>query len=222
MSAAIAKAVAAAAPRTEGEPIEAYRDDGPIARALGSLAGTNVRLPPALLVFAGVAPFIVVLGLEGDGASRALVGALLAWLVLVAGISSRSRRTDRFRWTIPPQLRAVEYAGILWIASLDGSSSFPAAFALLAATAFRHYDLVYRLRYRGVMPPRWVSAVGGGWDGRLVAGYVLLVAGALPTGFFVAAALLAAVFVGDSALGWIRQNRAQAPVAYEDEEDEGH
>ena len=37
----------------------------------------------------------------------------------------------------------------------------------------------------------------GGWDGRLVAGFVLLAAGALPAGFFVAAAVLGAAFVGE-------------------------
>jgi Family of unknown function (DUF5941) len=221
MSAAAARALAAAAPRTEGGPIEAYRDDGPLASALG-LLGRLIPLPPALLLFAGVAPFMAVLGLEGDGASRALVGALLALLVVAGGVSSGRPHTDRFRWAIPVQLRAVEYAGVLWLASLDGSSSYPAAFALLAAVAFRHYDLFYRLRYRGVMPPMRVSLVGGGWDGRLLLAYVFLVTGALPAGLFAAAIALATVFVSDSALGWIRQNRAQAPVAYEDEEDEGH
>ena len=48
-----------------------------------------------------------------------------------------------------------------------------AAFALLCALAFRHYDLVYRLRHRGVAPPRWLDRAGGGWDGRLLAGFVL-------------------------------------------------
>jgi hypothetical protein len=118
-------------------------------------------------------------------------------------------------------LRLAEYAGLLWLAALDSSAAVPGAFALLAALAFRHYDLVYRLRQRGDTPRGWLNAVGGGWDGRLVVGFVLLVAGALPAAFYVAAGLLGALFVGESAAVWARLARPEVPVLYEDEEDEG-
>ena len=70
---------------------------------------------------------------------------------------------DQTRWAEPALLRAIEYAGLIWIAALAGESRVPAAFALLAALAFRHYDLVYRLRQRGTAParvgrPRWPAA----------------------------------------------------------------
>jgi hypothetical protein len=203
-------------------PIEVYRDDGPLARALGSRLGAAVSLPPSTLLLAGAIPLIAVLAIGRDDAPRILVGAALAWAIVTGGVSSGRPHVDRLRWAVPPLLRLVEYASVLWLAALAGPSSYPAAFALLAAVAFRHYDLVYRLRYQGMTPPRWVSLLGGGWDGRLLVGYLLLVTGALPAGFFIAAAVLATAFVGESVVGWARYRRAQAMVVYEDEEDEGH
>jgi hypothetical protein len=109
---------------------------------------------------------------------------------------------------------------LIWIASLHGASAYPAAYALIAALTFRQYDLVYRLRHRGVQPARWVSALSGGWDGRLVLGYVLLVAGALPAGFYVVAGVLGVAFVGEAVYGWLVVDRVAQPPGDEDEEDE--
>ena len=97
----------------------------------------------------------------------------------------------------------------------------PGAFALLCAITFRHYDIVYRLRQRGVTPPHWLDRAAGGWDGRLLAGLVLAAAGAVPAGFYVAAALLAVAFVGESAreLDDVRP-RARRRRPYEDEEED--
>jgi hypothetical protein len=64
-----------------------------------------------------------------------------------------------------------------------------------------------------------VTAAGLGWDGRLLLGVVLLVAGALPAGFYVLAVLLAALFVTETAREWREFRLGQAPV-YDDEEDE--
>jgi hypothetical protein len=122
-------------------------------------------------------------------------------------------------WTEPPLLRATEYATLIWIASVEGADAYPAAFALIAALTFRHYDLVYRLRHRGVTPARWVSALAGGWDGRLIAATVLLALGALPAAFFIAAAVGGVVFVAESVVGWVVFGRVQRPLVYDDEED---
>ena len=194
-----------------------YRDDGPIARLLGRL-----RLPSQLLtVAAAAAPMFVLMAMKGAGASHAAAGVVLAWLVVVGGATSRLAPAGALRWAVPPVLRLAEYAGLLWIGALAGESSQPAAFALLGVLTFRHYDLVYRLRHQGVAPPAWVGNLAVGWDGRLVLGYILLVANALPAGFFIAAGLLAAVFVAESIAGWRTFGRAEQPVTYEDEEDEG-
>jgi hypothetical protein len=200
-------------------PLQLYRDDGPLARAIGSLLRT--RRSHSLVIVVALAPMFVLMVLDGDGASDAAVGAVLAWLVLLGGSMSGSPPTDSFRWTVAPLLRLAEYAGLLWIGALAGEASQPAAFAVIGAVAFRHYDLVYRLRNAGTTPPRWVGDAALGWDGRLVLGYILLVAGALPAGFYVAAGLLATMFVTESIAGWRQFGRAPQPVTYEDEEDEG-
>lgn len=194
-----------------------YRDDGPIARLLGRL-----QLPSQLLVIAAAAaPMFVLMAVKGTDASNLAVGLVMAWLVLVGGATSGGEPTGRLHWAVPPALRLAEYAGLLWIGALAGESSQPAAFALVCVLAFRHYDLVYRLRHQGIAPPEWVGNLAGGWDGRLVLGYILLVANALPAGFFIAAGLLAAVFVAESIAGWRSFGRAEQPVTYDDEEDEG-
>ena len=199
-----------------------YRDDGPLARALGAALGpVATRLPQMLLTAIAVAPMYVLIATEGEGADHTTAGITLAWLILVAGAAAGGEPTDRLRWAVPPTLRLAEYAGLLWIGVMGGESSAPAAFTFICALAFRHYDVVYRLRHQGVAPPPWVGDVALGWDGRLALGYILLVAGALPAGFFIAAGLLATVFVAESIAGWRRFGRAPQPVTYEDEEDEG-
>jgi hypothetical protein len=199
------------------EPITVYRDDGPLARALGAL-GRAVPLPAPLLILLGLAPVLVAAVV---GVSEPVAGAIVLWLLLTAGASSGARERPKIRWAEPPLIRATEYITLIWIAGLEGSDAYPAAFALLAALTFRHYDLVYRLRHRGVVPATWVSTLGGGWDGRVVIAYLLLVAGALPAGYYVAAAVLGVAFVGEAIYGWLAVGRVQRPLEYEDEEDEG-
>jgi hypothetical protein len=197
--------------------LEHYRDDGPLSRALGSVFGSVVRVPPFLLVVAGVLPLLALLTSLGDGASDAAVGAVLGWFVFLGGISSGRPHTDALRWAVLPVLRLGEYGSVLWLASLAGGAGPPAAFALLAVVAFRHYDLVYRLRYQGRPPPRWVGDLAGGWEGRLIAGYVLMLAGALPAGLYVIACVLGVAVVGESISSWARMQRTPAIAEYEDE-----
>jgi hypothetical protein len=199
-----------------------YRDDGPLARAVGAaLRPLATRVPHMLLTATAVAPMFVLIAIKGRDAGHTTAAITIAWLVLVAGAAGGQEPTDRLRWAVPPVLRLAEYSGILWIGAMGGESSEPAAFTLICVLAFRHYDVVYRLRHQGVAPPAWVGDLALGWDGRLVLGYILLVALALPAGFFIAAGLLATVFVAESIAGWRRFGRAPQPVTYEDEEDEG-
>jgi hypothetical protein len=205
---------------TERAPVlEVYRDDGPLGTAIGAALGRALSLPAiALLLVAGL-PLLVAIVLEGDGAAHGLVAAVVGWAVLVGGVASARPLIDRLRWTAPPALRAIEYAGLVWIGAVAGADTLPATFALLAAITYHHYDTVYGLRHRGVTRPAWVRAVTGGWDGRLAIAVVLLVAGALPAGFFVLAGLLAVLLVGETIAEWRRFRLGQQP-AYDDEEDE--
>ena len=207
-------------PAPDANTLEIYRDDGPLARALGAALGGAIGLPAIVLVVVGAMPLLALIALDGSGASDGAAGLAVAWFALAGGISSGSPNTGPLRWAAIPVLRLGEYAGILWLATLAGGAGPAAAFALLAALAFRHYDLMYRLRYQGTPTPRWVGDLAGGWEGRLIAGWALLVADALPAGFFALAAALGAVFVGESIASWTRIQDIQAVVSYEDEEAE--
>jgi hypothetical protein len=202
-----------------GMVLEFYRDDGPVAAAIGAATGGSVRGPAIALLSLAALPGLVAIVVKGDGASQGLLAAAIVWAVAIGGLASSRPLDDRLRWLVPSALRVIEYAGLLWIASVAGASSLPAAFALLCVITYHHYDVVYGLRHRGVPLPRWVQAVGGGWDGRLLLGLVLLLVGALPAGFYVMAVAVAALFIGTTISQWRHIGRGAQPV-YDDEEDE--
>jgi hypothetical protein len=108
----------------------------------------------------------------------------------------------RLGWAGPPLLRVVEYAGILAVGA--AADAAPAAFALLCAAAFHHYETVYRLQQRGTAPPAWVGRAGLGWAGRLLAAAAIGAAGAAPAGLYVLAAALGALFAGEAIASWRR------------------
>ena len=217
MSAAVLTRAVTAAIAEHAQVLRAYRDDGPVAVALGRVLA-RVGGPPAIaLALLAALPLLAAIVVDGADASHALVAAVVGWAVLAGGLSSGRPLTDRMRWLVPPVLRALEYSGLIWIAAVAGPSSLPAAFALLCAIAYHHYDIVYGRRHRGRVPPRGLQLLGGGWDGRLLLACAGLLGGALPTGFFVAAAVLAVLFVGASVVEWSRVEQSRAP---DDEEAE--
>ena len=219
MSAAAAARVAA--PPTVLPPNEAvYRDDGPLARALGR-PGRRVPMPALALLLAGVGVLLAAIALTGGDASPALAGAVLAFVILTVGVTSGHWPRASFHWAVPPLVRLGEYAGLIWIAAIAGDTAPAAAFALLAALAFRHYDLVYGLRHRAELPPPWLNALAAGWEGRLIIAWLLLVAGALPAAFFVWAGLLGAASLAATVSAWRHFERGRRPAEYDDAEDEG-
>jgi hypothetical protein len=210
---------ATTAPTERWDMLELARDDGPIAAAIGAAAGSAVRLPAIVPLLVAGLPGLIAIVATGDSAPHGVVAGAIAWAVLAGGLASARPLTDPLRWAVPPTLRAIEYAGLLWIAAVEGSSSLPAAFALLCAITYHHYDVVYGMRHRGVALPERVRAAGGGWDGRLLVACVLLLAGALPAGFFVMAAAIAVLFGGETVVEWRHVGRTQRLV-YDTEEDE--
>lgn len=168
-----------------------YREDGPLAKLLGRRAH---GVAPSLLAFLAVLP----LGLAIAFCDRTtgLVAVLLGWMILLGGLSRGGNlERDRFRWTVPPLLRAGEYAALIWLAPAAG-------LAMLVVLAFHHYDLVYRLRYHPPAP----EGLGGGWDSRLVAYWILLAARALPEGLYVGAGILGALFAAECVASWTRND----------------
>ncbi|MBX5470380.1 MAG: hypothetical protein IRZ21_10830 [Thermoleophilaceae bacterium] len=199
--------------------LAAYRDDGPLALALGRLLGPRLALPAPALVASAALPLAVALALGGVEVPHAALAPGVAALVLLGGAASGRPRT-RFDWLVPGQLRLLEYGLLLWMAVLAGGWATRSCFGLLAALAFRHYDVVYRLRNQGVAPPRWVWLLGGGWELRLILAYVALLAAASAVGMLVAAVALAVVSVGEATRAWLEYSRARRPAIYAEEEDE--
>lgn len=173
----------------------ALRDDGLLAQTLGRL---RTPLPASLLTLLAVSPLAV--AIAGDERATAVVGGVFAWAVVLGGLARGADTSrDRLRWTVPPLLRAGEYAALIWLAPA-------AALAVLVPVAFRHYDLVYRPRYqRGRLP----AELGGGWDGRLVVAWALLALGALPEGLYVLGGILGALFAYDAVASWLRPDPHQ-------------
>jgi hypothetical protein len=195
--------------------IERYRDDGNFI----PLLGLRIPVPPLLLVLVGAIPLGVAIAVTGDDASKGVIVGAVAWFIVWGNVSRAAPHTDPVRWAVPPALRVVEYSTVIWIAANAGDSSLPAAFAFLSVLAFRHYDLVYRLRHQGVAPPDWIGF--GGWDGRMFAVLVMYGVDLLPAGLFVAAGVLAVVLVTESALSWRAFTRKAGEAGlYDDEEDE--
>jgi uncharacterized protein DUF5941 len=200
--------------------LQVYRDDGPLADLLGGRLGRRLRPAPVALTVLAALPLGALLAV--DDARPAAVPSLGAVALFVALAAAGAPRADagRLAWAVPPLLRLVEYAVLIRLTVLAARGAMPLCFAVLAVLAFHHYDAVYRLRYQRSAPPAWVSAVGGGWDGRLLVAFVLAAVGALDAGLLVAAIALGVVFVAESAVSWLRFARSERSVAYDDD-DEG-
>jgi len=195
--------------------VEVYRDDGPLALAIGRLAGPRLPVPAMALLLAGVGAILALAAFAGRDASLGLAAAGVAWLLLTMGTTSKRWPKESFHWAVPSLLRLGEYATLAWLAAID--DALPAAFALIAALTFRHYDLVYRLRHRAEVPPAWLNRLAAGWDGRVIIAWVLLAAGALPAAMFIWAGLLGAVSVAEVAVSWRRFERSRTTAGEFDE-----
>ncbi len=133
----------------------------------------------------------------------ALAGALLGWwalaflvaLGLYALAYGRGPR-GRLGWMAPSVARFTEMTLLLAVAPELG----PAAYALLAASAWRHYDVIYRIRNQGIRPDRVAWLLLLGTEGRILAGAGLTLLGVGAWYWF--ALYLALVAVGDSLVSW--------------------
>ena len=192
-----------------------YRDDGPVAVAIGRALGPRLPVPAMVLLLLGVGAVLALAAFAGRDASLGVTAAAVAWLLLTLGTTSARWPKKSFHWAVPSFVRVGEYATLAWLAAT--TDAVPAAFALIAALTFRHYDLVYRLRHRAEVPPRWLNRLAAGWDGRVIIAWVLLALGALPAAMYVWAGLLGAVSVAESVVSWRRFERSRATAGEFDE-----
>jgi hypothetical protein len=196
-----------------------YRDDGPLAALIGRRSALRFGGLPLLVL--GAIPIIAALAAAGDALPEDAVGLVaMAFLVVAAGAGAHHAGRGRFAWMVAPLLRALEYGLLIRITAVADHHALPACYALLGVLAFHHYDTVYRLRHQRVAPPAWLGAAGGGWDGRLLAAYVLAAVGALGVGLTVGAIVLALVFGIESVTSWLRFSRTERPRSYGEDDDD--
>jgi hypothetical protein len=200
---------AAAPPGTIRGRLEGYRDDGLLTWGFELAA-------PLLATLAALAAVVALI--LGDWSSDAAVAVNVAVAVLLGSLPSGTTHRDRYRWLVPPLLRAVEFATVAYLATRAGHPE--AGYVFIAAVCFHQYDLVYRLRHRGTEADRWVAWLGLGWGGRMLLVLVAYLADALPEGLFVAAALFAVLWVSDAVRAWTAARPARTPIPMTAEEEE--
>ncbi|MEV0233255.1 DUF5941 domain-containing protein [Nonomuraea sp. NPDC050786] len=188
--------------------VVAYRDDGPLSRAMGLLVAG--QLPPLPPVIAGtfVTAVLLMLGVAGTDGLAVFAPAVT---LLLAGPGSTHAHDGRFDWLVPPILRVIEYTFVAACGFAHGMHPV-LIFMLLGALAFHHYDLVYRLRQR-VYPPPWLATFGLGWDGRMMAVSLIALSGWLATGYVLLALYLWGLFGWESLTCWLAAPRPGVEAA---------
>lgn len=89
--------------------------------------------------------------------------------VMASGLAVAAPLKGALDWLIPPLFRAAEYVTVLVLAAkADVPGALPAAFGLIAAVAYHHYDTVYRIRGGTGAPPHWLVRTIGGHEGRVL------------------------------------------------------
>ncbi|MBU3869065.1 CDP-alcohol phosphatidyltransferase family protein, partial [Streptomyces sp. 4503] len=169
-------------------------DSGPLAELVAKAAPRKASSYLAPLSAAlGAAAVLAGTAAAGFG-SWVPVGCAVLYAVL-AGVAVAAPLKGPLDWLVPPLFRAAEYGTILILAAYaEVNGALPAAFGLVAAVAYHHYDTVYRIRGGTGAPPRRLVRAIGGHEGRTV---VVTAAAALlhhqNQGFTIALTALAAV-----------------------------
>ncbi|GAA2258134.1 hypothetical protein GCM10010415_19770 [Streptomyces atrovirens] len=171
-------------------------DSGPLVQALtGPLKNPARRLPgftaPAVALLGGLAVVATAL-LTGFGGPWTIVAA--GGYVLTSALAVARPLKGALDWLVPPFLRAAEYGTVLALAAkADVNGALPAAYGLVAAVAYHHYDTVYRIRGNAGASPRWLVRAIGGHEGRTLA--VAVLAAVLTASQFTVALTVLAVAV---------------------------
>ncbi|MEU5312329.1 DUF5941 domain-containing protein [Streptomyces sp. NPDC021562] len=187
-------------------------DNGPLAR----LAGRRRPFGPPLLVALGGAAVLAV-SLFSGVTWAPVAGALV--YALTSGQALARPLKGALDWLVPPLFRAAEYGTVLVLASKAGvNGALPAAFGLVAAVAYHHYDTVYRIRGDAGAPPAWLVRAVGGQEGRTLAVTVLaavLTAAQFEVALTVLAVAVAVLVLVESIRFWVSSG---APAVHDEGE----
>ncbi|MER6088182.1 DUF5941 domain-containing protein [Streptomyces bluensis] len=196
-------------------------DSGPLAETLARLLSKLPAKPPfsarAFVALPGAVILVAAAWLEPYG-SWLPVGAAALYVITSAAAVSLPLK-GRLDWLVPPFFRAAEYCTVLVLAAKAGvNGALPAAFGLVAAVAYHHYDTVYRIRGNAGAPPHWLVRAIGGHEGRTLL-VTVLAALLAPTEFKVAltaaAVAVALVVLAESIRFWVS---SQAPAVHDEGE----
>ncbi|MGK4584415.1 DUF5941 domain-containing protein [Kitasatospora sp. HPMI-4] len=142
-------------------------DGGVLTELLAPVLRPVARFLPGLAV-----PLLAAVGAAGlpvavylTAGTWQAVGAAAGYVLLSSLVLAR-RLTGALDWLAPAFFRAGEYLTVLALALKLDIAALPAAFGLVAAFAYHHYDTVYRLRGGTGAPARWLVRVTGGQEGR--------------------------------------------------------
>ncbi|WP_326614572.1 CDP-alcohol phosphatidyltransferase family protein [Streptomyces scopuliridis] len=207
-------------------------DSGPLAELVARVLRRPARVLPGVLPFLiALAGGVVVVATAAFAPLKSpwpgyapfdspvlILGALV--YVLTSGFAVARRMGGALDWLIPPVFRATEYTTILvFAARADVPGALPAAFGLVAAVAYHHYDTVYRIRGGAGAPPRRLVRTLGGHEGRTL---LVTLAAALSTREFdfpleltVLAAAVALVALTESIRFWMSSG---APAVHDEGE----
>ncbi|MDG4534822.1 DUF5941 domain-containing protein [Streptomyces sp. AV19] len=189
-------------------------DSGSLAETVARFARVKGAVTAPVLALAGGVLLLTLLWWNSGGVWPPVVGA---WLYVVfAGLAVASPLKGPLDWLVPPIFRAAEYVTILLLAARsDAPGALPAAFGLVAAVAYHHYDTVYRIRGGTGAPPHWLVRMTGGHEGRVLV--VTLAALAQNPGFttvlWVLTAYIALAVLIESVRFWVSSG---APAVHDE------
>ncbi|MDJ0382638.1 DUF5941 domain-containing protein [Streptomyces sp. G-G2] len=147
-------------------------DSGPVAELAGRVVG---RMAPGAGIAAAVIGSVALVWTAwayGFGARQTVVAAV--FYAVLAGAAVARPLKGALDWLVPPVFRAAEYTTVLILAAkADVPGALPAAFGLVGAVAYHHYDTVYRIRGGTGAPPHWLVRTTGGHEGRVLLTTVL-------------------------------------------------
>ncbi|GAA3847478.1 hypothetical protein GCM10022403_093970 [Streptomyces coacervatus] len=196
-------------------------DSGPLAEGVVALLGKLPAKPPfgsrAFVALPGAALLVAAAGSSSYGSALPVGMAVLYLITSAAAVALPLK--GALDWLVPPLFRAAEYGTVLILAAkADVNGALPAAFGLVAAVAYHHYDTVYRIRGNAGAPPAWLVRAIGGHEGRTLLVTVLaavLTASQFKVALTALAVAVALVVLAESIRFWVSSG---APAVHDEGE----
>ncbi|MFF4968154.1 DUF5941 domain-containing protein [Streptomyces sp. NPDC001037] len=189
-------------------------DNGPLAGFVARAGQIRLGAP---LPVALVGTAVLAVSLFSGPVWAPVAGA--AVYAATAGQALRRPLKGALDWLVPPLFRFAEYGTVLVLAAhADVNGALPAAFGLVAAVAYHHYDTVYRIRGDAGAPPAWLVRAVGGQEGRTLLVTVLaavLAASQFKVALTVLAVAVALLVLVESIRFWVS---AGAPAVHDEGE----